>query len=185
MHCCFESDLSGLITVCVSQMEFACSHVVCNWRPGGAGEFPLMLCSNKILYSVIEKNKQYDSTKNSKRMNFLKDGIHIQAFFFLFLNRVLWHYGNWLGQRADRGCPHTRGHCHLCWLYSCLSRSSQSTSTAGITVTNHCQMERTRHQSLKDYYTDLFAAKRQLKAVSIIYCIDGFNFMFNTNITLS
>lgn len=55
IHCCFESDLSGLITVCVSQMEFACSHVVCNWRPGGAGEFPLMLCSNKILYSVTEK----------------------------------------------------------------------------------------------------------------------------------
>lgn len=27
--------------LCVSQMEFACSHVVCNWRPDGAGEFPL------------------------------------------------------------------------------------------------------------------------------------------------
>lgn len=33
------SRIGKFLCVCVSQMEFACSHVVCNWRPDGAGEW--------------------------------------------------------------------------------------------------------------------------------------------------
>lgn len=37
------ADASGVSILFVPQMEFACSHVVCDWRPDGAGERRLVV----------------------------------------------------------------------------------------------------------------------------------------------
>lgn len=43
-------------------MDFACSHVVCNWRPSGAGEFILYTYMVIILFKIFSASSLQSCT---------------------------------------------------------------------------------------------------------------------------